>query len=250
MAQIEDFVKADREQIAGVSDRVKGLEEKSGSLDRCRTDIARHERMIEHICQRVESIKQDSQEIDERVTDLQCRSMKMNLIFTGLEETRQEDMENKVRGFLYYELGIDKDVQFGNVHRFGRFIRGRPRSVVARFLYQSDLQLVRDNAYKLRGSPYGIRLQFPAAVEENRKHLYPIMREFRDQGNRVKLVRDRLYVNGRRYHPGGDDFGDDLRDARSEIIGPNDEAGSEETAEKVREPMEAETGGDDSRIGD
>ena len=85
MAQIEDIAKVDREQIAGVSDRVKGLEEMSRSMDRCLTNIARHERMIEHICQRVENIKQDSKEIDERVTDLQCRSMKMNLILVFVD---------------------------------------------------------------------------------------------------------------------------------------------------------------------
>ena len=53
----------------------------------------------------------------------------------------------------------------------------------------------------LKGTSYGINQQFPSVIEERRKELYPIMRSFREEGNRVKLVRDRLYVNGQLYNP-------------------------------------------------
>jgi hypothetical protein len=75
-------------------------------------------------------------EIKDALLDLKCRSMKQNLVFTGLGgETKDEDTESKLRDFLYYEIGIDSDIQFGNVHRFGKFTNGKNRPIVARFLY-------------------------------------------------------------------------------------------------------------------
>ncbi|VDI14753.1 Hypothetical predicted protein [Mytilus galloprovincialis] len=52
------------------------------------------------------------------ILDLQCRSMKNNLIFTGLHRVPGEDTEELLRSFLYDELRIDYRIEFGNVHRF------------------------------------------------------------------------------------------------------------------------------------
>ncbi|CAC5390917.1 unnamed protein product [Mytilus coruscus] len=74
-----------------------------------------------------------------RVLDLQCRSMKKNLVFTGLHNVRDENTEELLRCFLYNELGIDYKTEFVNVDRFGRY-QGGGRPIVARFLYHCDLQ--------------------------------------------------------------------------------------------------------------
>ena len=55
----------------------------------------------------------------ESLLDLKCRSMKYNLVFTGLKETPYENTEENLRGFLRKELGIGHWIEFGNVHRFG-----------------------------------------------------------------------------------------------------------------------------------
>ena len=77
---------------------------------------------------------------------MQCRSMKNNLIFTGLLEQEGENCEGLyLRDFLYYVMNIDKDIQFGNIHRFGKISQTRDdsrRPIVARFLYYKDLELV------------------------------------------------------------------------------------------------------------
>lgn len=41
---------------------------------------------------------------------------------------------------------------------------------------------------------------FPREVEERRKQLYPIVRRLSDQGEKVSLVRDRLYINNKQYN--------------------------------------------------
>lgn len=148
----------------------------------------------------LKELRSERSNLKDLVTDLQCRSMKNNLIFHGLQgENPGEDTEAKLRDFLYYELGIDSHIDFGNVHRFGRFVNGKHRPIVARFIHHKDLELVRDSSSKLRGSSYWINEQFPAEIEDRRRKLYPVLKQYRSEGSRVKLVRDRLYINGKLY---------------------------------------------------
>ena len=52
------------------------------------------------------------------ITDLQCRSMRDNLIFTGIDEPEyiegdtSEDAELSLRGFLKHEMQIHDPIQF------------------------------------------------------------------------------------------------------------------------------------------
>ena len=173
-------------------------------VDKHIKELTRHERMIEAMSRSMDSLRRDRNTIQDKVADLQCRSMKMNLVFNGLAgESRDENAEDRLRYFLSRMLDIDYHIELSNVHRFGRYVRNKARPIVARFLYQRDLDLVRSRAYMLKGTAYGINQQFPSVIEERRKELYPIMRSFREDGNRVKLVRDRLYVNGQLYNPDG-----------------------------------------------
>ncbi|XP_069122222.1 uncharacterized protein [Argopecten irradians] len=132
------------------------------------------------------------------VTELKWRSMKNNLVFSGLREEDGEDTEAVLREFLSVELGISR-VELGNVHRFGKFIRGKHRHIVARFLYNRERSNVLGNSRKLSGTTFYINEQFPTEIEEKRRVLYPKLKELRREGHRVKLVRDKLIVDGHLY---------------------------------------------------
>jgi hypothetical protein len=99
------------------------------------------------------------------------------------------------------ELEIDHYIEFGNIHRFGRRGTNNARPIAARFIYDNDLQMVLQNAYKLKGSSFGISEQYPAEINNRRKNLYPIMREAKQQRRHVVLVRDRLFIDGEQYIP-------------------------------------------------
>jgi hypothetical protein len=45
------------------------------------------------------------------VITLQCRTMKYNLIFTGLDEQADENCENKLRHFIYQEMKIPERIE-------------------------------------------------------------------------------------------------------------------------------------------
>ena len=55
--------------------------------------------------------------------------------------------------------------------------------------------MVLQNAYKLKGSSFGISEQYPAEINNRRQNLYPIMREAKQQRRHVVLVREDRPVN-------------------------------------------------------
>jgi hypothetical protein len=57
--------------------------------------------------------------------------------------------------------------------------------------------MIVERAYMLKGKPYGIQEQLPNEMEERRRELYPLMKQMRQEGRRVKLVHDKLIVDGR-----------------------------------------------------
>ena len=68
----------------------------------------------------IRKFKNDREKMKESLLDLKCRSMKYNLVFTGLKETPYYNTEQKLCGFLGQELGIEHWIEFGNVHGFGQ----------------------------------------------------------------------------------------------------------------------------------
>jgi hypothetical protein len=129
------------------------------------------------------------------ITDLRCRSMKNNLIFTGLGYNRNENCENKLRDFLYNELNIDKHIEL----EFKGKLQNCARPIVARFQYHQDLVLVLKRGYMLRGKHFGIKEQFPEEIEKRRQKLYGVMKRAKHEGRHVSLVRDKLYIEGEFY---------------------------------------------------
>ena len=76
------------------------------------------------------------------------------------------------------------------------------RPIVAKFENYTDREYVRKAGIELnkRRCGYSIREHFPPEIEERRKSLYPVMRYYaKDDTNRVKLIRDKLYINGELY---------------------------------------------------
>ncbi|XP_021370156.1 uncharacterized protein LOC110461149 [Mizuhopecten yessoensis] len=151
---------------------------------------------VDHAVGATEGFQLKNAELQEVVTDLQCRSMKCNLVFTGLQENRGEDTEALIRQFICNELWIDDVHEFGNVHRFGKRRGNKPRPIVARFLCQRQHDDVLRHAFRLKGKVFGLHEQFPPIIEEARMKLYPVAKAKRRNGHKVRLVRDKMFVDG------------------------------------------------------
>ena len=58
-----------------------------------------------------------------------------------------------------------------------------------------------ERANELKQANKGIGMQWPQQVREARKALYPVMQQEKQNGKNVKLVRDKLYIDGTLYRP-------------------------------------------------
>ena len=58
-----------------------------------------------------------------------------------------------------------------------------------------------EHADNFKKANLGIGTQSPKEIREARKTLYTIMEQEKAKGNAVKMVRDRLYINGKLYKP-------------------------------------------------
>lgn len=178
------------------------------SISKVANDLEDHNLELKQEIKSVLSdIRNENEELKSDIIDLKCRSMKNNLIFNGLREPEGENTENLLRQFIRTELNIKHRMEFGNVHRFGRGAkpgkRGRPRPIVARFIYHNDKAYVLSNAFRLKGKGYSIKQQFPEVIEQARMSLYSVMQQKRAEGHRVHLDRDVLWVDNEIYQEDG-----------------------------------------------
>jgi hypothetical protein len=78
---------------------------------------------------------------------------------------------------------------------------GSVRPIVAKFIRFKDKELIRKNSKKLKGTKIGISEQYPKEIAQERKKLYLIMKEARQNGSKAVMIRDKLYINDQRYFP-------------------------------------------------
>lgn len=200
-----------KSDLTGLSNLFDGLNVSLNAVsDRCESLEARVSCLES---KKANYIETTNSKLQDELLDIRCRSMQNNLIFCGLQEVKGEDCESRIKAFIREQMKITADIQFDRVHRLGRMPinseLSKPRKIVARFTKFKDREMIRLEAPKvLKGTPYGVYEQFPIQIEERRRSLYPVLKEAKRRGDRVKLVRDRLYVNNQLYRevsPAGHD---------------------------------------------
>ena len=146
--------------------------------------------------------------LEAKVTDLEYRSMRDNLMFYGIPEQQNEDCKVSIKQFMNVVLEIPQadKLTFDRVHWVGAPAHGKVRPIVAKFHYFKEREAVRSKSFelsdKLKAENVGVGAQWPKKMRETRKNLYDIMKQEKAKGNTVKLMKDKLYLDGHLYQPG------------------------------------------------
>uniref|UniRef100_A0AAV2M387 Uncharacterized protein n=1 Tax=Knipowitschia caucasica TaxID=637954 RepID=A0AAV2M387_KNICA len=134
--------------------------------------------------------------------------MRDNIIIHGLPEEPKETYqttENIVKSFLKSNLKLEdsaiRHIQFARAHRLGPQREGESRSrpIVAKLLDPRHKSMIMGNAKQLKGSKLALSNQFPPEVMRRRKLLQPAFFEARSAGKKVRLSKDKLYIEGTLY---------------------------------------------------
>lgn len=180
----------------------------SASVDQ----LNRKQKEIDDLIKKMEKIEQEqvekNQNVKAQMLDMQCRSMRDNLLFYRIPEARDEsdaDCVDKVLNLIEETMGIQnakQEIKLHRAHRIGKYNPTKVRPIVAKFAYFPDREKVRMSAGKLKDTNYGISQQFPKEVMDKRRELVPIMKQARANGKDAYIVVDRLYINRVLYKPG------------------------------------------------
>ena len=216
LSVIKHSVSRTNTKVAELDEHIKELQSKSidfeqnfqsySLYDDIVTSNTENDTTMKNMLGRLETLEENQRKGNKKMIDVQWRTMRENLIFTGIQEPELienefEDVEKTLRSFLRNQMKIERSVEFDRVHRLGRYDRHRtyPRPIIAKFEKYKDKEYVRQAAPDaLSNTNYGVREQFPKEIEEKRKLLYPIAKKERQNPeNKVRFVRDKLYINDR-----------------------------------------------------
>ncbi|CAC5390151.1 unnamed protein product [Mytilus coruscus] len=140
----------------------------------------------------IAEIHKQNSELKSTVSDLQYEATKNNLIFYGIVDMPGEDVQNLLSGFVRDELEIKRNVNFRSVRRMNS--KYKPRPIIVTFDNFKQREVVKSSAYKLKGSPFSLSVQYTPDVLAKRKQLLPIQREARTQKAKAVMMRDKLYI--------------------------------------------------------
>ncbi|KAL0152468.1 hypothetical protein M9458_052191, partial [Cirrhinus mrigala] len=128
-----------------------------------------------------------------------ARSMRDNLVFSGIPKSAEEDAEATVKSFIKTYLKLPEDtvenICFERVHQLGAKKPGAPRPcpIVAKFGYFKQKEQVKSRGRELKGTDFSVNDQFPKEILERRKVLFLIRRSLIQKGSRAVIAVDRLY---------------------------------------------------------
>ncbi|KAM9704524.1 uncharacterized protein ACNS7B_015206 isoform 1-T2 [Menidia menidia] len=169
------------------------------------TENATLRESVKSLTEGMSRVSEENKKIKETVIDLQARSMRDNLVFSGIPEQPDEDPEHTIKNFIKTQLKLPEEtvnnISFHRVHRLGgkRPDAHRPRPIVAKFEHHKQKLVVRSRGRELKGTNFGVNDQFPREILDRRRVLFPIRKRFLEGGSRAVVSVDKLFVNGQLY---------------------------------------------------
>lgn len=187
------------------------------SLEQTRKELDSVSGKVKKVERSVRDVTRENFKLKEKILEMTTRSMRDNLIFSGIPEETDENVEDVLKTFFTNELGVNKEtvqrITFLRVHRLGPVRpkkssheaaekQAKPRAIIACFTQSMYREMVFELGPKLKGKNYGINQQYPVEILDRRKALLPIFKEEKKEKKekgRVRLVADKLYIDGELY---------------------------------------------------
>ena len=142
-------------------------------------------------------MKKELEDMRNEIIHEKTRSMRSNLLFYGIPESRGEDPEKLVRDLVEEKMGLPmKNVEMMRTHRLGPHKPNQKRPIVANFHRYTEKEAIRKAAYgTLKSTSFGVSEQFPPEIVARRKLLIPILKSEKQKHgiHSTRLVIDKVY---------------------------------------------------------
>ncbi len=189
-----------------VKDQRASLEFSQATIDVLKKDNASLRMDLNCLKQQVTDLQYENFHLSKDVLDMQCRSMRDNVIIHGIPEKGKEtymETEQLVKSFLKDSFQLEEKevdaIHFSRAHCIGQSRHGmlRPRPVVAKLTDSKAKLVIMGKGKRLKDTPFSISDQFPPEILRRRRLLYPVMRDARNAMKRTCLSVDKLYIDGK-----------------------------------------------------
>ncbi|KAI2654673.1 hypothetical protein H4Q32_011448 [Labeo rohita] len=159
---------------------------------------------VHTLANQLTSVITENKNMKELILDLQTRSMRDNLVFTGIPHQTPDDPEKLVKDFMTKQLKIPAEtvqtITFHRVHRIrSQNNNSRPQPIIAKFEHYKHKELVQKQGRQLKGTNYGLNEQYPKDILLHRKQLFPIRKQKINEGKKAIIIVDKLYIDGQLY---------------------------------------------------
>lgn len=134
----------------------------------------------------------ENKQLKEMLLDEQRRSVQDNLILSGISERDNDIAEPTIQN---HQLKLSQEPVHGI--SFSRVDKSCP--IIAWFEHFKQKELVKSRGKALTGTNFWMNNQFLKKINERRRKLTPILREYRIKNHKVSLVVDLLYTDGQLY---------------------------------------------------
>ena len=134
----------------------------------------------------------DSKNNLKRIKNVERYSRDFNLRFLNIPE-EDENCVTKLQSLLYNTLGYEANIE--NAHRTGRKRLGKPRHIVAKFLYRPERRKILSNRRNLSDNVWVVEGLINEDLEV-KKVYQDIMKKAFQEGKKPRFYHGKLYIDG------------------------------------------------------
>lgn len=216
------------QSVSDLTNRVNQLENKTKTVEDCssnqkvfekalskiknstksQTDsIAKLQKDFELLKTENSKLERDNVKLQDELLNIKCNAMKDNLLFYNIKETESENCLKVIQNFCKDNLRIrePEQIQIESVYRVGKANEGNRRPMLVKFKSFHDREIVRKSSHYLKDTDYSISEQLPREYRERRKLLLPQYKRAKENNQKARFVKDKLYVNGKQVIPCDED---------------------------------------------
>ena len=154
-------------------------------------------------------LESELEKVNKKLTEMEWREMRQNLVFYNIEELPDENSIDLVTSLLQNSLSIttgstsplgngSMHVEIDVAHRIGSKLTGKHRPMVVRFTTRKGKELVLTKARAKKMPHVKVSEQYPSEMKERRDAQLDALKTYKDihkdSTTKVKLVKDKLLV--------------------------------------------------------
>lgn len=152
-------------------------------------------------------LKKRIEKQEEKMNSLEREVRRKNLIIRGIEdkdkEASEETREKVVKVMETLGVQIDAKYDIDDIRRMGKSRNGIERPILLRLTTGNKKDEIIKQSNKLKGTDIWIDEDYPKEIIEERKLLFPKLKEARQKGYKAFIKYNKLVVNGTIYESTG-----------------------------------------------